>query len=317
MRQSVSAQLAAEGLTWDRILEAFYPGGELTALSLPPAGFALRFNGTGSDGMGANRLQIPVHEMEGERGNPVNVGAGDFTIEWWMKAYAQENDPPAQECGRQASWINGNIILDRSRPEKYPGFGVSLAGGLVVFGVTGPDGRSLTLCGHTPITDGGWHHLAIQRQAADGRLWLFVDGRVDAEGQGPPGDISYPAGFESAYPEREPFLSLGGWKQGPDHFRHPFFQGAIDELRFSGRVRYLEPFPPPQEAFTADEHTLALYHFDEGLGSAAQDSSGNFNGPAGTLLFGGAISGPEWIPSSLFTTAWSIYLPSVNLNRGH
>ena len=53
-----------------------------------------------------------------------------------------------------------------------------------------------------------------------------------------------------------------------------FFHGIIDEVRFSNIARYKEDFVPEQR-FEPDEHTMALYHFDEGSGEVLHDASGN------------------------------------------
>ena len=50
--------------------------------------------------------------------------------------------------------------------------------------------------------------------------------------------------------------------------------GIIDEVRISNIARYMEDFTP-ERRFEPDEHTLALYHFDEGEGETLVDSSGN------------------------------------------
>ncbi|MBI3467745.1 MAG: protein kinase [Planctomycetes bacterium] len=52
------------------------------------------------------------------------------------------------------------------------------------------------------------------------------------------------------------------------------FPGVIDEVRISATLRYREDFTP-QQRLDSDEHTLALYHFDEGQGKTAYDSSPN------------------------------------------
>ena len=49
---------------------------------------------------------------------------------------------------------------------------------------------------------------------------------------------------------------------------------TIDEFRVSQHARYEADFTP-QARFDADEHTLALYHYDEGQGEVLKDSSGN------------------------------------------
>lgn len=52
------------------------------------------------------------------------------------------------------------------------------------------------------------------------------------------------------------------------------FKGKIDEIRISNTLRYKTEFTPP-DVFTNDQHTLALYHFNEGSGDILKDSSGN------------------------------------------
>ena len=53
-----------------------------------------------------------------------------------------------------------------------------------------------------------------------------------------------------------------------------FFLGAIDEIRISKTCRYDLDFTP-QPRFEPDADTLALYHCDEGVGTALRDSSEN------------------------------------------
>lgn len=68
-----------------------------------------------------------------------------------------------------------------------------------------------------------------------------------------------------------------------------FFCGVIDEVRISKIARYTANFQPlwPGQRFKADEHTLALYHLDEGEGEVAHDTSGNKRH--------GRISGADWV----------------------
>ncbi|MDA0917753.1 MAG: hypothetical protein O2945_01655 [Planctomycetota bacterium] len=60
----------------------------------------------------------------------------------------------------------------------------------------------------------------------------------------------------------------------------PGYNGVIDEFRISRSARYTKEFIPEQH-FTPDEHTVVLYHFDEGFGAVANDASGN--GHSGTI----------------------------------
>ena len=64
------------------------------------------------------------------------------------------------------------------------------------------------------------------------------------------------------------------------------FHGTIDEVRISNIARYTEDFTP-QRRFEPDEHTMALYHFDEGSGDVLKDSSGNGHD--------GKIVGAKWV----------------------
>ena len=73
---------------------------------------------------------------------------------------------------------------------------------------------------------------------------------------------------------------------GTNWTKSHFFQGIIDEVRISNVARYTEDFTPAKR-FEPDEHTVALYHFDEGTGDVLIDSSGNEHH--------GKIVGAKWV----------------------
>jgi hypothetical protein len=217
--------------------------------------FSLRFYGTGRDGV--DRVMIPLDAPP----RPVDVG-GDFTIEFWLKALPGENAASACSPGED-NWIYGNVIIDRDVyfAGDYGDYGISLADGRIVFGVNnGSEGT--TLCGQTNVTDGRWHHIALTRSASSGSLAIFIDGRLDARGDGPTGDVSYRDGRATQYPA-DPFLVIGAEKHdaGPEY---PSFRGWLDEIRMSRIIRYRGAFIPPTAPFTPDADTVALYHFNEG-----------------------------------------------------
>jgi hypothetical protein len=63
---------------------------------------------------------------------PADVGATDFTIEFWMKASAADN--PSGPCASGGdAWIFGNILLDRDvyGNGDFGDYGVSLYGGRI------------------------------------------------------------------------------------------------------------------------------------------------------------------------------------------
>lgn len=192
MGQVESEQKARSGLRWDDILAFYYPGSLLTVLSTLPGGFTLRFNGQPGDDQQNNRVFFNLLDPDQpDAKTNLNVGSEDFTVEWWLKANREENKSNRAVCGKNKDWIYGNILIDMGHTNIPGGYGVSLFDGRVAFGVTGPDGNSLTICSVSQVTDMSWHHIAVQRRVSDGKLWLTIDGKLEASGNGSPGDISY------------------------------------------------------------------------------------------------------------------------------
>jgi hypothetical protein len=157
-----------------------------------------------------------------------------------------------------------------------------------------------TICGQTDIDGvaGVWHHVAVTRRAATGELVLFVDGRLDAAGAGPPGDASYRDGRVSPNDVINPFLMIGGRKLASND-NLPAFNGFIDEVRLSTVIRYSSDFTPPSAVFSPDASTAALYHFDGPIGDCVgvvvRDSANVPGGPSnGTCRFGGVPPGPSF-----------------------
>lgn len=302
MGQWESKYMAEEGYSWIEILEYFYEDSFVRlATPRPASGYMLRFKGQIGD-LDKNRVLIPVDDPENSDPGPaVDVGGDDFTIEWWMKASAADNSSAGITCGTNANWTNGNIVLDRSRLKGNRGYGVSVAGGRLAFGIYGEEISVYTLCGAKSILDNEWHHVAVQRQRATGKLWIFVDGALDGTADGPTGDVSYPDGGEPLH-SSDPFLGISAWKQDTDQQMHPYFRGFIDELRFSDTLRYAANFTPPDAPLTPDGDTVALYPFDEGLGELIIDAALAPQGPSyGILKYGGINPGPVWLASEKFS----------------
>ena len=134
--------------------------------------------------------------------------------------------------------------------------------------------------------------------APNGRLQIYVDGRLDGSGSGPTGDVSYRNNRSSGNPDSDPFLVIGAEKHG---FFPPVFRGIVDEVRLSTVLRYTANFTRPAAPFVPDASTAALYHFDEGQGNVINDSSGAVGGPSqGVRRFGGSPAGPAWVTDTPF-----------------
>lgn len=266
------------------------------------AGYALRFYGNGANDI--DRVKIPIDDPKtNTAGPPADIGAIDFTLEFWMKGLASENPAASVQCGSNINWIYGHIVFDRDRYNQDRKYGLSIAGGRFVFGVSGDGTGDRTICGTTNVLDDRWHHIAVQRRRSDGWMWLYVDGRLDAQADGPDGDISYPDnGVPGNYcggpcTNSDPYLVIGAEKHdaGP---QYPSFSGWIDEVRLSRVLRYGATFSRPSTPFARDPDTVALYHFDEGTGDLISDTSGASGGPShGMRRFGGTPPGPAWVLS--------------------
>ena len=292
MGQVESAEMAYDLYTWDEILLEFYDNGALSPVWNPPGGFSLRFYGNGYGDI--DRVKIRIDPAV-----PADVGAADFTLEWWMKANPGENASGACTPGSD-NWVFGNQIFDRDvfGDGDYGDYGVSLAGGRIAFGVGRGTERN-TICGDSNLADSTWHHVAVTR-SLDGWMRIFVDGSLEAEGQGPAGDISYRNGRSTSHSD-DPFLVFGAEKHDINRTTYPSFSGWIDEVRLSNSIRYTADFVRPAQRYTTDANTVGLWHLDEGFGNVINDTSGFAGGPSqGVRKYGGETNGPEWTDDTLW-----------------
>jgi len=292
MGQVESREMAYDLYTWDEILFEFYDNGVLSPVWNPPGGFSLRFYGNGYADI--DRVKIRIDPAV-----PADVGAADFTLEWWMKANPGGNASGACTPGSD-NWVFGNQMFDRDvfGDGDYGDYGVSLAGGRIAFGVGRGTERN-TICGNSNLADLSWHHVAVTR-SLDGRMRIFVDGSLEAEGQGPAGDISYRNGRSTSHSD-DPFLVIGAEKHDINRTTYPSFSGWIDEVRLSNSIRYTAGFVRPAQRFTADANTVGLWHLDEGFGNVINDTSGFADGPSqGVRKYGGETNGPEWTDDTLW-----------------
>ncbi len=70
------------------------------------------------------------------------------------------------------------------------------------------------------LTDGAWHHVAVSRQDG-GRVALYVDGKIDGDGNSGTGDVA-----------ANPYVFFCGVDSSGGHF----FRGAMDDVRQYDRV---------------------------------------------------------------------------------
>lgn len=278
--------------------------------------FALRFHGTGVGPPGQqDRILLAVDDNEpGSAGNtPLDIGASSFTIEWWMRGLVADNDTSNNGGDVERfdySWIEGNIIFDRDiwcGSERA--YGVSLRGGLVNFGTGSGDLPPIdpanTIEGSVNVLDGGWHHVAVVRDASAGVKHIYVDGALDFSSSTAISftDLSYPdAGIPVTPDQCGPgqltpygwFLVVAAEKHdaGPEY---PSYNGYVDELRVWTTARSAAEIAATYDRLVAPDALglVGMYRFETGFGTEVFDESAA-GGPVGDLR-AGVMGNGEWV----------------------
>lgn len=173
-------------------------------------------------------------------GRPLALVDTSFTVEMWVRLEAED------EFVGVFRRVAGNH-----------GWGTSIQAGKITVAV-------FSEMDHWPeaqLAGTGWHHVAwaVDLDSAMSRIWL--DGQLLDE-----------APFDGAVHDTETDLLIGA-VQFPSGEIEAYATGRMDELRISNAARYTESFDPPRW-HSVDEHTLALWHFDEGAGKTGTDASG-------------------------------------------
>jgi len=221
--------------------------------------------------------------------NSTTLGSttNQLTVECWFNRAASQTD-----------W-NSLVSKDGSSGASLSGYNLRFLGTLAHGSLqTSPSvGLEGTLpTGNSHPSFPGWHHYAMQYDRTNFSLW--IDGANV---------------FSAALPAQLVLgtnpLTIGAQKAG---FRA--FNGYIDEVRISKSIRYHAPFNP-QIRFVSDSNTVALYHFDEGIGSAVNDASGHGNNGLITGSSAWANIQP-FLPSSMVNVRKAVYVDFSGLLVG-
>lgn len=273
---------------------------------------ALRFFGTGTNQQDRVRIPIDDNAPGPNASTPCDVGAGSFTVDFWVKGMLADN--PTTNAGGDTwcdcfNWIDGNVLVDRDiYGASERDWGISVVGGVVRFGVGRGDPPSVwvdhTVEGSTNILNNQWNHVACVRDFAAGQLRVYINGVLDFAGPANRNraDISYPDNGDAApVTPWGPYIVLGAEKHDADPANYPSFRGVMDEFRvwnraLSGgeiagvRAVVLVPGSP------AAAGLVGSYRFEEGAGLLAADSSGS-GSPPGQVIAGLPGNG-EWVLAS-------------------
>jgi len=182
----------------------------------------MHFHGNSNDSSGAGRHGMDKNfdgdeYVGGKFGKAVNLTGTDYididdfqwntTTDWtvmaWVKTTDHDYDPILYEVGAP-------VIHDSAGTVRG---GIGLQRGNISYGYY--DGSNHKVTGSVNVSDGNWHFLAWVNNGSEKKIYLYVDGKLDASG------TSGPTDDESKFVARE----VG---KGYDHY----FDGIIDELRF-------------------------------------------------------------------------------------
>lgn len=209
--------------------------------------FSLEFSGKGSC--------VTIPELRYDGSHPI-------TLEALVIPHRRDDSPP-RTC------VLGNVELSglaiHYRPDEW------------LFHVN--DGREknrgyVTVSSDDPPRLNTPVHVAAVYDGKD--VCLFIDGKLQSD-----------SGFTIHPHKASPFDFMVGADPDPQGKPHQFFKGIIDEVRISKVARYRKDFTPSKDKFASDPSTLVLYHFDEGEGDTAKDSSDN--------KYDGRVQGAKWV----------------------
>ena len=166
----------------------------------------------------------------------LQIGGGDFTIEFWFYPTSLGANDYVLDCG---SGFSGRInwFFDTASTYKFR------------------QGSTTILSGNHGLSTNSWQHIAISR--ASGTIKYFLNG-VEQH------SASNTTTFSSSQ------FKIGTYSTGGPYG----IQGYIDEYRVSNSARYSSGFTAPSSAFTADSNTDLLLHFDGSNGDTTTTDDG-------------------------------------------
>lgn len=175
-----------------------------------------------------------------------------FTIEAWV--YPTAFSSSYQEiAARYQEYSEGTAIFDLGLTRDGIPFFEVMSGGY---------GTARTVTASQAIALNQWTHIAGVFTSGTS-LVIYVNGQAVA---------SQTVSFESAQALSDVPFTIG---RLPDASSAQYpFKGYVDEVRYSASARYAATFTPAA-SFTSDSNTILLFHFEEGAGTSALDSSSN------------------------------------------
>jgi hypothetical protein len=192
-------------------------------------------------------------QVQAEDSPSLDINGKEFTMEAWV----------------YPTGLGGSLII----VNKENSYEMALNQGVLSYAVSAGNWK---WWGQGNVESDTWSHVAVTYNGTDTVGW--INGQEANSTNENSANIS---------PTSEPFNI--GWRPFDTHSP---FMGIIDEVRISKTVRYTKDFDVPDRQFVSDDHTVALYHLDEGEGKFTEDSSGNKNDAE-------LIGEPKWVASTV------------------
>ncbi len=208
---------------------------------------ALEFNG--------NNQYVKLAPNDFSNTNFLTKLTGDYTIECLIKPNG------GADFQRIFDFSYGNIffmfLTTSENVHHVPRFAISTNG------LTSPEVVDANL----PLNNETYNYITITYSKENKTVTFFINGIMQGSGFVDILAASIYYGYDS-HDSSANYIGLSSFAGDPQ------LNGNVDEFRISDTVRYDADFIP-SALFTQDEHTVALYHFDEGSGQTASDASGN------------------------------------------
>lgn len=165
---------------------------------------------------------------------PLNLGLGDFTIEFWVKPNVFDM---SNQVVISAKNIYGGIIR------------INFDGNMPVLTYTDKYYRASGMnVVNNPIPVGVWSHVAVTRDGSNGNIQWFLNGKKRAY-------------VNSGYFSLD-FKPLKGTYIGTEAGRlsepGPYFNGCLNQLRVSPKIRYTDDFTPSRELYLPNAKGVSL-----------------------------------------------------------
>lgn len=171
-------------------------------------GFTLTTGGANGAGFSNPHRIVFYNGTSGYTQIPRVIGSTNFSIAFWLRTAATGGTP---------NWYNGRGLVDGEVSGVAGDFGLALVGNKVSFGVGNPD---TTLTSVKTVNDNLWHHVVATRDAGNGAMALYIDGKLDNTTTGPTGSRT-----------SSPALRLGSLQTGVN-----FLSGSLSDVAMYQQV---------------------------------------------------------------------------------